>query len=134
MRREFMMADRVEARQVIEASGDTLRLQLYVVVSSARSLAAVQEQLADHLAYVRQLEERHVLFAAGPLWTDDGQFSEGDGLLVYRAASVEQARELADADPMHASGARTYRLRPWLLTHDTIGVRVSPSSSRREII
>jgi uncharacterized protein len=134
MGREFMMADRIEARQVIEASGDAPRLQLYVVVSSARSLAAVQEQLADHLAYVHQLEERHVLFAAGPLWTDDGQFSEGDGMLVYRAASVEQARELADADPMHASGARTYRLRPWLLTHGSIGVRESQSNPRREII
>jgi uncharacterized protein YciI len=128
------MADRIEARQVIEAAGDALRLQLYVVISSARSLAATKEQLADHLAYVRQLEDRQVLFVAGPLMTDDGQFFEGDGLLVYRAASVEQARELADADPMHASGARTYRLRPWLLTHGSIGVRVSLSSPRREII
>jgi uncharacterized protein YciI len=128
------MADRIEARKVIEAPGDALRLQLYVVVSSARSLAAVMERLADHLAYVRQLEDRHVLFAAGPLMTDDGQFLEGDGLLVYRAASVEQARELADADPMHASGARTYRLRPWLLSDGSIGVRVSLSNPRREII
>jgi uncharacterized protein YciI len=128
-----MMADRVEARQVIEASGDALRLQLYVVVSRARSLAAVQERLADHLAYVRALEERHVLFAAGPLWTDDSQFFEGDGLLVFRAASVEQARKLADTDPMHTSGARTYQLRPWLLTHNSIGMG-DLSNPRREIL
>src|SRR5262249_51699050 len=122
------MADRIEARQIIEAPGDALRLQLYVVISSARSLAAVKERLADHLAYMHQLEDRHVLVAAGPLMTDDGQFFEGDGLLVYRAAAVEQARELADADPMHASGARTYRLRPWLLSDGSIGVRVSLSN------
>jgi uncharacterized protein YciI len=128
------MADRIEARQVIEAAGDALCLQLYVVISSARSLAAAQEQLADHLAYVRQLEERHVLFAAGPLWTDDGKFFEGEGLLVVRAASLEQARELADADPMHVSGARTYQLRRWLLTHGSISVRVSLSNSHRELI
>ena len=120
------MADRLEARHVIEASGASLRLRLYVVISSARSLAAVQERLADHLAYVRQLEERHVLFAAGPQWTDDGQFFERDGLLIYRAASVEQARELADADPMHAGGAWTYQLRPWLLNDGSIGASRAP--------
>jgi uncharacterized protein YciI len=129
-----MMAARVEARQVIEASGDALCLQLYVVISRAGSLAAVHEHVADHLAYVRRLEERQVLFAAGPLFTDDGQFFEGDGLLVFRAASVEQAQEIADADPLHASGARTYQIRPWLLTHGSIGVRLSLSNQRCAIV
>ena len=45
-----------------------------------------------------------------------------------------QNADQADADPMHASGARTYRLRPWLLAHGSIGVRVSLSNPRREII
>lgn len=127
------MADRVEARQIIDASGESLRLQLYVVISSAVSLTAVYEHLAEHLAYVRQLEERHVLFAAGPLFSDDGAFFEGNGLLVFRASSVEEARAIADADPFHSSGSRTYHLRPWLLNDGSISIRVSLSHSRCEL-
>ena len=40
---------------------------------------------------------------------------EGAGMILYRAESMEKARALADADPMHASGARSYRLRKWLV-------------------
>jgi hypothetical protein len=40
---------------------------------------------------------------------------EGAGLIIYRADSLHDAKELADADPMHSSGARTYVLRRWLV-------------------
>ena len=49
-------------------------------------------------------------------------------------STVEEAREIADADPMHVSGARTYQLRPWSLSNGSIGVRVSLSNPRREIL
>jgi uncharacterized protein len=128
------MAERIESRQVVEASEGSLRLQLYAVLSTAISLGAVKEHLAAHRAYLRQLEASNVLFAAGPLWTDDGTFFEGDGLLVYRAASVEEAHAIADADPLHSSGARTYRVRPWLLNDGSIGIRVTLSTPNREIV
>lgn len=115
-----MVPDRIEARDVIEKFGDPVGLTLYVVTSVALGLDAVQEHIQDHLGYLRELEDRGVLFAAGPVWTDDGDYFEGDGMLIYRAGSVPEARAIADADPMHASGARTYRITPWFVHDGTI--------------
>ncbi|VAZ77035.1 YciI family protein [Mycobacterium persicum] len=132
---ELIEVDRIEAPKVIEDSGDPVGLKLYVVTSTAsRGADAVQQHLQDHFAYLRELEDRGVLFAAGPLWTDDGEYFEGDGMLIYRASSVSEAQAIADGDPMHASGARTYRIRPWLIHDGNIGVRVFLSQSRHELL
>jgi hypothetical protein len=127
------MSERVEASQIIAASGNSLRMQLYVVTSIANSLEAVKQNLVEHRAYLRELEERNVLFGAGPLWTDDGQYFEGDGLLIYRASSIEEARKIAQSDPMHASGARTFTIRPWLLNDGQITVQVTLSEPQRAL-
>ncbi|MFV8320302.1 YciI family protein [Mycobacterium sp. 23] len=119
------MPNRIEAREVIEKFGDPVGLTLYVVMSVAQGLDDVQAHIEDHLGYLRELEDRGVLVAAGPVWTDDGDFFEGDGMLIYRTGSVLEARAIADADPMHASGARTYRITPWFVHDGTIGKRVS---------
>jgi uncharacterized protein len=127
------MSERIETQKVIEASGNSLRMQLFVVTSKAKSLDVVKQNLSSHRAYLKELEEKNILFAAGPLLTDDGQFFEGDGLLIYRASSVENAREIATADPLHTSGARTFTIRPWLLNDGSITIRVTLSEPQREI-
>lgn len=129
-----MSPNRVEASKIIESSAPSLRMQLYVVTSKATSLDAVKVNLAEHRAYLRTLEEKDVLFGAGPLWTDDGQYFEGDGMLIYRASSVEEATAIAQADPMHASGARTFTIRPWLLNDGSITIRVTLSEPQRYIL
>lgn len=83
-----MNTNRVEASKIIESSAPSLRMQFYVVTSTASSLETVKENLTEHRAYLRNLEERNVLFGAGSLWTDDEQYFEGDGMLIYRAESV----------------------------------------------
>jgi uncharacterized protein YciI len=128
-----MSFNRVEASKIIESSAPSLRMQLYVVTSTASSLDAVKQNLAEHRAYLRSLEERNVLFGAGPLWTEDGQYFEGDGMLIYRAASVEEATAIAQDDPMHSSGARIFKIRPWLLNDGSITIRVTLSEPQRNI-
>jgi uncharacterized protein len=128
-----MSPDRVEASKIIEGSAPSLRMQLYVVTSTANRLDAVKQNLAEHRAYLRSLEDQNVLFGASPLWTDDGQYFEGDGMLIYRAASVEAATAIAQADPMHKSGARTFKIRPWLLNDSSITIRVTLSEPQRNI-
>jgi hypothetical protein len=128
-----MSFNRVEASKIIESSAPSLRMQLYVVTSTASSLDAVKQNLAEHRAYLRLLEERNVLFGAGPLWTEDGQYFEGDGMLIYRAASVEEATAIAQDDPMHSSGARIFKIRPWLLNDGSITIRVTLSEPQRNI-
>jgi uncharacterized protein len=128
-----MNTNQVEARKIIESSAPSLRMQLYVVTFTATSLQAVKEHLAEHRTYLRDLEKRNVLFGAGPLWTDDGQYFEGDGMLIYRASSVEEATTIAQGDPMHSSGARTFKIRPWLLNDGSITIRVTLSEPQRNV-
>jgi hypothetical protein len=43
-----MSPNRVEASKIIESSAPSLRMQLYVVTSTANSLDAVKQNLAEH--------------------------------------------------------------------------------------
>ena len=129
-----MNSTRVEVSKIIEDSAPALRMQLYVVTSTATSLEAVNQNLAQHHAYQRELEEQNVLFGSGPLWTEDGQYFEGDGMLLYRAASVEAATAIAQADPLHSSGARTFKIRPWLLNDGSITIRITLSEPQRDLL
>jgi uncharacterized protein len=128
------MSDRIESAKVTEMSGQSLRMQLYVVTSTAKNLDAVKQHLSEHRAYLRQLEDQNILFGAGPLFTEDGQFFEGDGLLIYRANSVTEAHQFAQADPMHKSGVREFTIRPWLLNDGSITIRVTLSEPQRSLL
>lgn len=130
---QAMSKQQIPAQAVIADVGESLGLQLYVVHSRATDLHAVKQNLPDHRAYLRELEDSDKLFAAGPLWTADGNLFEGDGLLVYRAADTEEAKQIADADPLHSSGARTYEIMPWLLNDGSLNIRVLLSRQMREV-
>ncbi|MCK5443974.1 MAG: hypothetical protein KAI73_00030 [Rhodospirillaceae bacterium] len=117
----------------IRARG-VLGMQLYVVETTPTDgLGPVLDNLQEHLAYQKMLEETGVMFAAGPFADDDETEWSGAGMVVVRADSVKQAREIAAADPMHSSGARTFRVRPWLLNEGQINISVSYSNGKREI-
>lgn len=60
-----------------------------------------------HLDYLAGLK------AAGQVWVS-GPFADGlGGMVVYRAPRLEDARALAEADPLVRTGARELRLYPW---------------------
>jgi uncharacterized protein len=95
--------------------------KLYVVMSEpAGGKGPVLQNLADHLAYQTKLQEEGIMFGAGPLADDAEQEWPGDGLFIYRAESRAEAVKLAEADPMHARGARSFTVRPWLLNEGTV--------------
>lgn len=123
----------VPAAGVKSEVGESLGLQLYVIVSRATDLKLVKANLADHRAYLASLEDEDVLFGAGPLWTHDEQSFEGDGLLVYRAESVDEAKAIANKDPLHTSGARAFEIWPWMLNDGSLNVRVVLSRQIREV-
>jgi uncharacterized protein YciI len=114
---------------VMEASSAMLQKQLYAIFTRpVRGLGPVLEKMEDHLAFQVGLEREGVMFAAGPMWTDDGERWEGDGLVVVRAASREEAIAIAERDPMHQSEARSFTVRPWLINEGTVTVRLDYSS------
>lgn len=112
-----------------------LAKQLYVVLTEPVSgLDQVRANLQDHLAYQLELERTGVMFAAGPFADDEGQEWQGEGMVIIRADSLESAKQIAEADPMHKSGARKFRVRPWLLNEGSLTLKVTYSNGGREVI
>lgn len=110
-------------------SRGALAFELYMVLSTpAGDPAKVRETLPDHLAYQAKQEARGALFLAGPVSDDSGALMEGVGLIIYKAASLDEARGLAEADPMHANGARTFVLRRWLINEGSMTLSIGLSA------
>ncbi|MEO0831055.1 MAG: YciI family protein, partial [Pseudomonadota bacterium] len=102
-----------------------LALELYVALSKpAKEPERVKNVLPEHLAYIAKLETEGVLAFAGPMSDETGENMEGMGMIVLRAESMEQARALAAADPMHESGARSFVLRRWLINEGSVTLSV----------
>lgn len=117
------------------AEKGVLAKQLYVVLTKPRGgLDAVRDNLAAHLTYQLELERKNIMFAAGPFADDNEQEWQGEGMVIIRADSVEHAHEIAAADPMHVSGARDFRVRPWLLNEGSLTIKVTYSNGAREIV
>ncbi len=108
-----------------------LALELYVVESTpAVDPTKLQAVLSEHLSYQRTMEAEGRLFLAGPLSDDSGDQMQGNGLIIYRASSMDEARSIAEADPMHAKGARTFRLRKWLVNEGSPSFSTALSDQR----
>jgi uncharacterized protein len=128
---------RVPAPDVIALSKQHgfLAKQLYVVFTSPTAgMGPVYEHMKEHLAFQVSLEKQGIMFAAGPNWTDDEQYWEGEGMFVIRAASMAEAKKICDTDPMHICGARKYRIRPWMINEGSITIRVTASDGKCEIL
>ncbi|HEY7311873.1 MAG TPA: YciI family protein [Gemmataceae bacterium] len=78
------------------------------VIEYTRDVDKVQSIRPLHRQYLTALRERGQLAAAGPFTDDSG------ALIVYEAASVEEAEQFLQGDPFHQNGIfLTYVLRPW---------------------
>ncbi len=100
-----MTDPRIKVEDILEASKGMLQKQLYVVFTSpTKGLGPVMENIGPHLKYQVELEEKGIMFGAGPFWSDDEQTWEGEGMVIVRAASLAEAREIAARDPMHQGG------------------------------
>lgn len=130
-----MSEPQISAQDVLNASAGCLQKQMYVYFTRpANGLGPVMENLEDHLKFQVELEQKGVMFGAGPFWTEDEQRWEGEGMIIIRADSIAEARKIAESDPMHASGARTFTLRPWLMNEGTVTMKITYSDGGREVI
>jgi len=123
-----MTALKVTAESVRDACEGMLQLQLYAIFTRpVEGLEPVMAALERHLEFQISLEERGILFAAGPFWTDDEQQWRGEGMTVIRAESLDAAKAIAAQDPMHVSGARAFEVRPWLVNEGSLTIRLNHS-------
>jgi uncharacterized protein YciI len=93
----------------------------------------IRPHLEPHKQWVVDLESAGRLFAAGPLLDDDYEFS-GSGLMVLRASSFAEAKEIIDSDPFHQHDIRQYRLVPWQVNEGTLDVKMTLSSGSFELL
>lgn len=106
-----------------------LALELYVAQSTpAKAPEDVKAALPYHLAYQAELEKQGKLAFAGPMSDETGEHMQGMGLVIYRASSLEEARTLAEDDPMHKSGARSFMLRRWMINEGSLNLSVGLST------
>jgi uncharacterized protein YciI len=110
-----------------------LRKTLYVVftqpVKAWEEIAAV---IPEHLRYQVSLEQRGIMFGAGPLMNEEGK-PRGRGMIIIRANSFDEAKAIADADPMHARGVRAYSIDRWTMNEGTVTIKVTYSDQRMRI-
>jgi len=125
----------IPVEDVMKASSRMLQKQLYAILTvPTAGVGPILERLEEHLAFQVSLERDGILYAAGPMWTDDEKTWTGDGMVVVRAGSREEAVALAERDPMHASGARTFTVRPWMINEGTVTIRLDSSSQTFSVL
>lgn len=108
--------------------------KLYAVnTRPVNGLAPVLAVLDEHAAYQVKLEQEGIMFVAGPFSNIEETAWEGEGFFVYRADSREEAIRIAEADPMHSSGARTFTVRTWLLNEGSFRVNINYSTGKADI-
>ncbi len=105
----------------------SLAAEFFVVTSTPIAPPEkLKEILPRHLAYQIEKQNAHALVFAGPLSDESGENMLGEGMIIYQAQSLDQAKAFADADPMHAEGARSYTIRRWLINEGHIADTLKP--------
>jgi uncharacterized protein YciI len=104
-------------------------MELFIVrTKPAGDMDLVKATLPDHLAYQQKMEAAGSLVMAGPTSDETGELMQAEGMIIYRALDMDAARAIADGDPMHKVGARTYDIRKWLVNEGSLTFTLSLSS------
>ena len=92
----------------------------------------MMKHIDAHLDRQVELEQAGIMFGAGPLF-NDGSTVPDAGMIIVRADSFEEAKKIADGDPMHIHGVRKYTIQRWRMNEGSFNVRISYSTQRAEI-
>ncbi|PPR12264.1 MAG: hypothetical protein CFH41_00300 [Alphaproteobacteria bacterium MarineAlpha11_Bin1] len=93
----------------------------------------IMELLPQHLERQVELERQGILFAAGPMETQD-EDKVRTGMIIVRADSFEHAHEIAMKDPLHAAGLREFDIWNWSMNEGSFNVRINYSDQSATII
>lgn len=125
---------KITKSDVLNNTKGMLQMQLYVVhTKPTGSLEPVMDVMTEHLNFQVRIEQEGIMFAAGPIWADDEETWNGEGMVVIRAKNLAHAHEIASQDPMHACGAREFSIRPWLVNEGGFTLRATFSDSAQKL-
>ena len=80
----------------------------------------------EHIAHQLKLEASGQLFAAGPVFDEAG--NRVGGLIILRANSFDEAKQIVDTDPHRKSGLWDHRIQRWRISEGSYTVSVKYSS------
>jgi uncharacterized protein len=109
-------------------------LRVWLIETVPAKPEQFQDVIGEHLEYQFMLEREGIMFAAGPLLGPEDVKPSGPGLIAIRASSLEEAKRIADADPMHSSGTRTYSIRQWIINEGSINVTIRLSGQNPTVV
>ena len=110
--------------------------QYYVYFSTPNEgVTRVMQDVEPHLQHLYRLEREGLLVFSGP-FADANSDSDfiGDGMVVLRCANIEEARAIAEADPFHVSGVRSYTVKPWQMNEGVIRLEVTNSTMKSDVL
>ena len=83
-------------------------MKFAAIIEYTQDKAKILEIRPIHRQYLTSLRERGQLAAAGPFTDDSGS------LIIYEAASRDEAEKLLQGDPFYKNGIfLKYHFRPW---------------------
>lgn len=102
----------------------------FYVTRPTGSFEDVVEVLPAHMDFIHGIEESGVMVMGGQTTIEGAADAGGYGLVVIRASSFEEARAVAESDPMHTTGVRDFELFRWNINEGftTIELRFSDQS------
>ena len=107
-----------------------LHKRLYIIFSEPTHKTGDRKKIFhQHIAYQLELEKQGILFAAGPFIDGKGK-PQGPGMIIIRAKSLAAARRIAEADPFHRAGYRTFRLQAWEVNEGGFDIKIKFSSGK----
>lgn len=115
-------------------TADMLRKDLYVIFT--RPVAPkekIMELLPKHLERQVELEKQGILFAAGPMEPQE-EGKPRTGMIIVRAASFEEAHEIAMGDPFHAEGLREFDIWNWSMNEGSFTVTINYSDQSAVVV
>ncbi len=119
--------------EILNADFETLRkrqyrMQVYLMhMRPVPTLTDPEAQMLpyvhEHLAYLHDLEVRGLLLMSGGLRTGDEKW-DGAGLAVLTVKSPEEARLIAENEPIHKAGLRQNIVQGWRINEGAIRISV----------
>ncbi len=101
-----------------------LHKRLYIIFSEPTEKGGDRRKIFPrHIAYQLEIENKGILFAAGPFVDASGK-PQGSGMIIVRAKSMAAAKRIADNDPFHKQGYRRYRIQAWEINEGGFNLRV----------
>lgn len=83
-------------------------MKFAAIIEYIKDANKIQSIRPSHRQYLTSLREQGKLAASGPFTDDSG------ALIVYEAATCEEAEKLLQGDPFYENGIfLQYKLRPW---------------------